>query len=185
MTTRLPYRASLRRRGVIAAIVAAGALGLAAAPAGAVVTVSQSGSPGAWAGSDANTCTGKPRQITTGRSSVTGSPAYPNSYQSVYMIPKYEYSGDGTNWYDGGWGTWQGVQTFGQRTVRFDAQTANISLAGYYWRVKMVFRWYVGDRQVGEVTNLFDRSGNGWGDYWAGAGAATASNRAGGFCLIY
>jgi hypothetical protein len=174
------------RRGAVAVALAAAALALSAVPAHAVVTISQWGAPGSWNGAEGtNNCTGAPREITTLSPIVGGSPAYPGAYQQVQMIPKYEYSGNGTNWYHGGWGNWQTATTYGTRSVRFGVQTTSITAGGYYWRVKMLFRWYVSGRQVAEVTNLFNAPGDGWGEYWAGYRAATASNGSGGFCLIY
>jgi hypothetical protein len=180
MPTRSP------RRSALSVAFAIAALALTASPAGAVVTTSQSGSPGYWYGHEGtNICDGSPREITTLQPMVMGSSAYPNSNQQISMIPKYEYSGDGANWYHGGWGNWQSVATFGTSPRRFASQSTNINVGGYYWRVKMVFRWYVGGHQIGEATNLFNASGSGWGEYSASQGAATVSNRSGGFCLIY
>lgn len=169
----------IRRLILSSAAAAVAALSLAGT-AGAMTTTYQSGHVGYWMGSDGtNACSN--RSIQTLLPYVTSAPAYPNSQQTVYMIPRLDRSADGTNWTTVGWGTWQSRSVTGyKRLERFGSQTLYAHGGGYYWRVAMDFQWYVGSTKVGEVVNVFNAGGSGWGEYF-GVGTV-AHNSTAYFC---
>lgn len=173
------------RGAIVIAIIVVGTMATFSSTASAVTTTYASGNVGKWWGSDStNNCT--TRQVTTLMPYVTGTPDYPNSRQTIYMIPRLDYSTDGVNWHTGGqYGTWQSRMVTGYQVAnRFNAQS--IAVPGrYYWRVAMDFRWYVGSTEVGRVVDLFTKGPSGWGEYWGGNGADVAYNGDKYFCLIY
>ena len=175
----LSSRSSRPVRRLILSLAAAAMAALSmAGTASAVTTTHQSGHVGYWTGFDGtNACSN--RSIQTLLPYVTSSPAYPNSTQTVYMIPRLDYSADGTNWTTYDWGTWQSRRVDGYKQLdRFRSDTLDATGGGYYWRVAMHFQWYVGSTRVGEVVNVFNA-----GREYFGAGTV-AHNSTAYFCKL-
>ena len=177
ITSSADVHGQARRRGRIASGVAAAlALLIAAAPVAAMGTVSQAGAVGPLVGTfNVVQCTNRALRstyINVGRTAT-----YPSSYQTIQMRPILEWSSNNRDWYVKEQRTPVNVLTRPGQMAVFGPQEFALR-AGYYFRITMVFRWYVGSTLVGEVADRYLDS-----ELTTGAGAYRTS--VGGWASCY
>jgi hypothetical protein len=141
---------------IISTLVAlAAALVVASGASAAALTLSTAGSPGPWLSSGQGMhdiyCEGAywyhppyNRFFQLHAQNIGRSSAYPNHFQDIYMQAQLQWSGDGTNWYLYERRDWQKVDRVrpGFHAVFRDETFDVSSYRGFYWRVRVEFRWY-------------------------------------------
>ena len=135
----------------------AAALIVASGAQAGALTFSTQGSPGPWLGSYGWSgdiyCEAPDRYSTTfGRyfqlqgQEVGRSALYANLSHDVFMQARLEWSGNGYNWFTLATRPWQKqtVPPGSSNFARFAIESFDVSrYSGYYWRVRVEFRWYV------------------------------------------
>jgi hypothetical protein len=150
---------TMKARLITFLVVACIALGAASAAHAEAITLSTAGAPGPWMGADAfgevyceapdQYSTNSNRWFQVQRLRVGRSPLYATKAHDVFMQVRLEWSraNDGANWFLFQSKPWQKrtvAAGFSSAYALFEQETFNVSAyAGYLWRTRVEFRWYV------------------------------------------